>query len=112
MGLTRLGAIDRMRKLHAKFREQWIGASPCLVLADGYMLWPSVTVDNMLAKMDEHGDPVGMVGIAWLAHSKRVGILQMVFRAKADTAAKKAVQRAANEALTAWQDYVKSWQGK
>jgi hypothetical protein len=104
--LSSLQAIDRLQKLQEKFREQWVGQSPCLVLKDGWIL-PNGPIEKMLGAMDKHGDPVGMVGIAWLTHSKRVGILQMLFRSKADKKAIDVVKRAANEALIAWQDYVK-----
>lgn len=96
--LTRLGAIDRLQKTHEKFREQWIGPSPWLVLEDGWTI-PNAPVEKMLKAMDKHGEPVGMVGIAWLTHSKRVGILQMLFRSKADAKAAKAVKESAEEAL-------------
>lgn len=106
MPLSKLQAIDRLQKLQDKFSEQWIGQSPCLVLKDSWIL-PNGPVDKMLAAMDKHGDAVGMVGIAWLKHSKRVGILQMLFRTKADKDALKAVKQAADEAMIALQDYVK-----
>ena len=104
--LSRLQTIDKLQKLQEKFREQWIGQSPCLVLKDAWIL-PNGPIDKMLKAMDKHGDPVGMVGIAWLTQSKRVGILQMLFRSKADKDAIKAVKKAADEALIALQDYVK-----
>jgi hypothetical protein len=110
MKLSRLQAIDRLQKLRDRFSEQWIGQSPCLVLKDAWIL-PNGPIDKMLAAMESHGDPVGMVGIAWLTHSKRVAILKMLFRAKADKEAIKAVEKSANEALIAWQNYVKQFAG-
>jgi len=96
--ISRLQAIDRLQKLQEKFQEQWIGPSPWLVLEDGWTI-PNAPVDKMLKAMDKHGDPVGMVGIAFLTHSKRVGILQMLFRGKADKQSSKAVRESAEEAL-------------
>src|SRR5689334_785207 len=81
LNLSRLQAIDRLQKLHERFREYWIGTSPWLVL-DGYAL-PNAPVDKMLKKMDEYGDAVGMVGIAFLPHSQKIGVLKMLFRSKA-----------------------------
>ena len=104
--LSRLEAIDKLQKLQEKFREQWIGQSPFFVLKDGWRL-PYGPIDRMLKTMDGHGDPVGMVGLAWLAHSKRVGVLQMLFRAKADKSAIGEVKKAADDAAQAWQEHVK-----
>ena len=97
MKLSRLQAIDRLQKLQERFRDLWVGPSPWLVL-NGYAL-PNAPVDTMLKKMDEYGDPVGMVGIAFLPRSKRIGVLKMLFRGKADARARKLVERAADEAV-------------
>jgi len=104
--LSRLQAIDRLQKLQEKFKEQWIGQSPCLVLKDAWIL-PNGPIDRMLKTMDNHGDPVGMVGLALLPTARRVGILQMLFKAKADKDAQKAMKKAADEALIAYQEHVK-----
>jgi hypothetical protein len=106
LGLSELQAIDRLQKLQAKFRDQWIGQSPCLVLRDAWIL-PNGPIPKMLHAMEKHGEPVGMVGIAWLTHSKKIGILQMLFKSKADKEAQRAVKKAAEEALIAWQNHVK-----
>jgi len=104
--LSRLQAIDRLQKLQEKFREQWVGPSPWLVLADGWTI-PNAPVDKMLKAMDKHGDPVGMVGIAWLTHSKRMGILQMLFRSKADKKSNEMVRQSAEEALRRLPDLIR-----
>ncbi len=98
LNLSRLQAIDKLQKLQEKFREQWIGPSPWLVLEDGWTI-PNAPVDKMLKAMDKHGEPVGMVGIAWLTHSKRIGILQMLFRSKTDKKSSQMVKQSAEEAL-------------
>ena len=92
--MSRLQAIDRLQKLQERFRDLWIGPSPWLVL-NGYAL-PNVAVEEMLKKMDEYGDPVGMIGAAFLPHSKRIGILKMMFRGKADARARQLVEKAAD----------------
>ena len=93
MQLSRLQAIDRLQKLQERFKDLWIGQSPWLVL-NGYCC-PNVAVEKMLAKMDEYSDPVGMIGVAYLPHSRKIGILKMLFRARADTQARELVERAA-----------------
>ena len=103
---SRLQIIDRLQKIQERFKEQWVGSSPCLVLKDGWIL-PNGPIDKMLAAMDKHGDAVGMVGIAWLTHAKRVAILQMLFRAKADKNAQAVMKRAADSALERWNEYVR-----
>lgn len=99
MNLSRLETIDRLQKLHAKFREQWIGPSPWLVLEDGWTMPHYAKVETILSKMHEHGDAVGMVGIAWMPTAKRIGILQMLFRKKADKKSSATVRASAEEAL-------------
>ena len=56
-------------------------------------------VDKTLQAMEKHGDAVGMVGIAWLPTAKRIGILQMLFRRKADKNASEKVRQSAEEAM-------------
>lgn len=97
LNLSKLQAIDRLQKLQERFRDLWIGPSPWLVL-DGYAL-PNAPVDEMLKKMDEHGDAVGMVGIAFLPNSGKIAVLRMLFRSKANARAQQLVERAAAEAV-------------
>lgn len=106
LNLSGLQAIDRLQKTQARFREQWIGPSPWLVLADGWTI-PNAPVEEMLKAMGKHGDPVGMVGIAWLTHSKRVAILQMLFRSKANKKSNEMVRQSAEEALRRLPDLIR-----
>jgi len=98
LNLSPLQAIDRLQKLRAKFHDQWIGPSPWLVLADGWTMPHYAGIEKILEKMREHGDAVGMVGIAWLPTAQRIGILEMLFRSKADKKAIKMVKQSAEEA--------------
>lgn len=97
--LTPLQAIDRLQTLHKKFREQWIGPSPWLVLKNGWTMAHYEPVEKILQAMEKNGEAVGMVGIAWLPTAKRIGILQMLFRRKADKHAGEMVRQSAEEAM-------------
>jgi hypothetical protein len=97
LGLSRLEMIDRLQKLQSKFADYWIGTSPWLVL-DGYAL-ANGPVDRMLKRMDEYGDAVGMVGIAFLPHSQKIGVLKMLFRSKDNARARQLIEKAAEEAV-------------
>jgi len=99
LNLSKLQAIDRLQKLHERFREQWIGPSPWLVLEDGWTMPHYAPVEKTLQAMDKHGAAVGMVGIAWLPTAKRIGILQMLFRSKADKKSSEMVRQSAEEAM-------------
>jgi hypothetical protein len=96
--LSPLQAIDRLQKLHAKFREQWIGPSPWLVLEDCYVLPPNLPVEKMLEEIAAHGQPIGMVGMAFLKFSKRYAVLQMSFRSRKDEKSRKTIERSAKAA--------------
>jgi hypothetical protein len=61
-------------------------------------------VEKMLADIEEHGQPIGMVGIAWLKYSKRPGVLRMMFRK--DAKSLKTVERSAQEAERRLANYV------
>ncbi len=103
--MSRLQMIDRLQKLQAKFRELWISPGPWLVM-DGYAL-PNAPVDKMLKKMDEYGDPVGMVGIAFLPHSGKTAVLKMLFRSKADARAVRIMENAADALAKNWQEHIR-----
>ena len=99
LDLSKLQAVDKVQKLHERFREQWIGPSPWLVLEDGWTMPHYAPVEKTLSAMEKHGDAVGMVGIAWLPTAKRIGILQMLFRRKANKHASEMVRQSAEEAM-------------
>jgi hypothetical protein len=96
--MSPLQAIDRLQKLHEKFREQWIGPSPWLVLEDCYVLPPNMPVAKMLEEMATHGQPIGMVGMAFLKFSKRYAVLQMLFRSRNDVKSRKTIERSVKAA--------------
>jgi hypothetical protein len=96
LNLSPLQAIDRLQKLHEKFREQWIGPSPWLVLEDCYVLPPNMPVAKMLEEMTTHGRPIGIVGMALLKLSKRYAVLRMMFLK--DTKSRKTIETSAKAA--------------
>jgi hypothetical protein len=77
--LSPLAAIDKLQKLNAKFREQWI-SYPWLVLADCYTIAANMPVPQMLEEIARHGNPIGIVGMCLLKHSQRYAVLTMMFR--------------------------------
>lgn len=79
LDLSPLQAIDRLQKLDAKFREQWIDV-PQLVLGDGHTLPANMPVPQMLTEIAEHGIPIGIVGTALLKSTQRYTVLRMMFR--------------------------------
>lgn len=103
LALSPLQAIDRLQKLSEKFREQWIGPSPWLVLEDCWTLPASVPVPKMLEAMERHGQPIGIVGMCLLKYSQRYAVLKLMFRK--DEKSRKTVgesEQAAMERLIAY----------
>jgi hypothetical protein len=78
--ISPLQAIDRLQKLSATFREQWVYPSPWIVLEDCWTLPASMPVAKMLEDIDKHGKPIGIIGVAWLESIQRDAILRMPFR--------------------------------
>src|SRR5437899_4223571 len=79
LNMTKLQAIDRLQKLDAQFRENWYG-HPWLVLEDCFTLPANMPVTAMLAEIEKHGSPVGIVGVASIT-PRRDHVFAMNFRA-------------------------------
>jgi len=94
--LSPLQAIDRLQRLRNQFHEQWIGPSPWLVLEDCFTLPATMPVQKMLEEIEEHGQPIGIVGMALLTESNRHAVLQMLFRK--DDKSRKTVERSTQAA--------------
>jgi|SRR6185312_2154122 len=94
--LSPLQAIDRLQKLDAKFRAQWI-SFPWLVLSDCYTIAANMPVPQMLTEIERHGAPIGIVGMCLLKHSQRYAVLTMMFRK--DEKSRKTVQKSAQAAM-------------
>ena len=94
MNLSPLQAIDRVQKLDAKFKKHWY-LSPWLVLADGHPLLASVPVAKMLEEIEEHGAPIGIVGVAHIT-TRQDSVLVMKFRK--DERSQKIVEKSAHDA--------------
>jgi hypothetical protein len=92
--LTRLQAIDRVQRLHEKFQEYWL-YPPWLVLPDGHFLVATMPVERMLAEIEKHGHPIGIVGPAQIT-MEQDSILVMHFRK--DSRSRKTVEASAQEA--------------
>jgi hypothetical protein len=95
LNLSPLQAIDRLQKINLKFREHWIDV-PWLVLEDCFTLPAHMPVPKMLAEIAKHGNPIGIVGVAWLKTTNRYTVLQMMFRK--DEKSRKTVDRSAQAA--------------
>lgn len=79
MNLSPLQAIDRLQKLHVKFKDYWV-TPPWLVLPDCYCLPAQMTVASMMDEIATHGSPIGIVGMALLPGSRRYAVLKMAFK--------------------------------
>ena len=98
LNLSPLQAIDRLQKFSEKFRELWLYYSPWLVLKDGWTLAAQMPVQDMLADIKTHGEPVGIVGIAELTFSKRDAVLRLYFRK--DKKSRETVDASAGQAVS------------
>jgi hypothetical protein len=110
MALSPLQAIDRLQKLHTQFQDHWI-TPPWLVLereSDGrsYTLPANMPVEKMLNDIKEHGQPIGIVGLAKLT-AKRWTAFKMMFRA--DAKSRKTVEQSAAEAERRFVEYLKQF---
>lgn len=92
--LTHLQAIDRLRTLHKKFESQWYG-TPWLLLEDRFVLPASVPIAQMLEEIPQHGEPIGICGVAQVTPRQDV-ILVMPFRK--DERSRKALEASAQAA--------------
>jgi len=100
LDLSPLQAIDRLQKLHARFKEDWISA-PWIVLPDTYCIPATMSVPEMLDAIAEHGEPCGIVGMA-LLNDGTARVLKILF--KKDKKSRDAVNKSA---ATAWEIYLK-----
>ena len=100
--LSALKAIDRLQELATQFKDHWI-IPPWLVLEDCYVLPASMTVAKMLEEIEQHGQPVGIVGLATIT-SKRWTVFRMNFRA--DSKHRKTVEQSAHEADRRLKEYM------
>jgi hypothetical protein len=106
MDLSPLQAIDRLQKLHERYKDAWAG-SPWIVLPgsdtrkDGKGILPAtMPVPEMLDAIKEYGAPCGIVGLAVLS-DRTARVLKIHFRKEAKC--RKAVDVSAN---TAWEMYL------
>lgn len=95
LDLSPLQAIDRLHKLHEKFKDHWTGTSPWLVLPDCFTLPVEMPVGKMLEEIKKHGEPIGIAGVAWLS-TKRVTVFRMPFCE--DAKSRKTVEQSAQAA--------------
>jgi hypothetical protein len=96
MEVSPLQAIDKLQKYRERFLEQWIFPSPWLVLEDCYTLPANLSVSKMLEEIENHGAPIGIVGMVWLKFSKRSGVLRVMFRK--DDKSRKTIEHSAQAA--------------
>jgi hypothetical protein len=94
LNLTTLQAIDKLQRLDSQYRERWYG-HPWLILADKFTLKADMPVAAMLAEIEKHGPPVGIVGVAAVT-SVRDSVFAMHFRA--DSKSRKIVEESAQVA--------------
>jgi hypothetical protein len=103
MDLSPLQCIDRVQKLYQRFKDVWVGW-PWLVLPaiderGVYCLPATMPVSEMLAAIEKHGAPCGIVGLALLSDGK-ARLLNMPFRTEAKC------RNAVNESAdAAWRNY-------
>jgi len=100
LDLSPLQAIDRLQKLHARFKDEWISA-PWIVLPDVYCIPATMQVPEMLKAIEEHGEPCGIVGMALLSDGS-ARLLKIPF--KKDSKSRKAVNSSGD---AAWEIYLK-----
>lgn len=107
LDLSPLQCIDRLQKLHQRFKSDWVG-SPWIVLPgsdafkDGTGILPAtMPVPEMLDAIKKHGAPCGIVGLAVLSDGS-ARLLKMFFKNEANC--RKSVNTSAN---TAWELYQK-----
>jgi hypothetical protein len=100
LDLSPLQAIDRLQKLHLRFKEDWV-STPWIVLPDNYCIPATMPVPEMLDAITKHGDPCGIVGIA-LLNDGTARVLKIHF--KKDDKCHKTVNRNAG---AAWERYLK-----
>jgi len=101
--LSPLQAIDRLQKLNEKFREHWIGA-PWLVLEDHHNIPADMPVPEMLNEISQHGEPIGIVGLARLSANRQT-VLKMMFRS--DEKSRRAVEQSATAAIDRFYEYLR-----
>jgi hypothetical protein len=104
LNLSSLQAIDRLQKLDEKFRPLW-WKHPFLVLEDGYAIPAHMPVPTMLAQIETHGQPVGIVGVATLS-TKKWTVLKQMFRE--DEKSRNTVESSATLAVSLFEDSLRS----
>ena len=104
LNLSALQAIDRLQKLDEQFAPLW-WKHPFLVLEDSFTLPAPMPVSNMLAQIEAHGQPIGVVGVAVLSTRKWI-VLKQMFRK--DAKAVETVEGSAAVAVSIFEDSLRS----
>lgn len=103
--LSTLQKIDKLQKVHKDFEGgEWVG-SPWLVCPDNWTIPATTPVPEILTTIEEHGEPCGIVGGAFMHKTMPPKFHVLVIHFMAEGKCRKAVET--SEKAT-WKKYIET----